>query len=1664
MKYLGLFILCFLLSNLQFAQTVLINPNMDGGFEQGVSLTDNGWTAVNGSETNQWIVGTDSEAVHSGINSAYISEAGDGSFDYDQNNSASVHLYKDITFPAGELDIEFGFKWKVKGEIDGDDKLSVYVVPTSYNPAVNSSPPSANKIGDYYYAYTGFPTYSMYWDEENTNLSESFAGTTQRIVFTWKNNGYNGSDPSAAIDSIYLISNTSQMILNETSCSQASTEMICPNHLNEEILRIKINTTGVSTPALLLEELAFNTSISTSPDQTISEAKLFYTGSSSTYNESNQIGTSISFPNGDFQFSLSEYLSLGDNYIWLAYTINTNAVPGDIFDAYCSNIIIDGNDYTPTDYAPAGNRVVQNNCPPPNDECIHATLLESSDTLYDSNVYAAQSIETHFDEDPYITQFYCNSSIDNVIYYHFVTDSVGSDIEVSFFDLSCTTNEGLQVGIFQTDHPCEGGAYWGSPIECVSNGGTWDFTANLDSPSPNTEYYMLVDGYAGDQCNWGMSINIEPSCQADVGTFDILSDNNIINNAQNQYTICFNQSIEIQSNQDYTLPAAASADSAGLGYALFTALPSYPYTTADPSFERFVLSPNYLFTNDGSDFAPGSTIYLVPATFDDMCEFGTCDPLIGYDLNGDSCVAFGDIYRFYFSKEIVADAGNDTSLNCIPGQIVLNGTYTGISANEQFQWTTNDGNILSGGNTINPVVNASGIYYFTSTNTLTGCLDTDSVVVNPATYPTIDLDALTHETCFNSCDGEISLNVSGGSMPYSYNWSNGNPDSNLAENLCAGNYSITITDDNGCTAEANYTINQAADITINETINHASCNGICDGEISLNVSGGSMPYTYNWSNGNPDSNLAENLCAGNYSITITDDNGCTAEANYTINQAADITITETINHASCNGICDGEISLNVSGGTMPYTYNWSNGNSDANLAENLCAGNYSITITDDNGCSLETTYVIQENPAISLSFNIANDNGCGTTCNGSAEVIAIGGTESFTYEWDDPTNQTTATATNLCPGSYTVTTTDTEGCTAIESIEIQSNLNMEFSDISIQNVDCYSSCNGSISLTVAGGDGNYDYTWSPDISDSAISNDLCTGNYNLTVSDNSGCSISETFEIQSPNELTLSIDNLSNVSCNGNNDGQVSFSITGGTPPYTTALNGVSVNSPVLDLQAGNYVLSVSDDNGCTQTETFIINEPNPLTIEITSENPNCGSINGSILATANGGTPDYAYLWNYEDQTNNELNNLSAGLYHLTVTDSNNCTTETSVSLQSEGNLTVTINELQGILCFNDNTGSLEASSNGIGNLTYNWSNNSNTANISNLPASTYFVSVTDENTCSGTASHTLLEPAQINFNTTIEPIGCDGSAGNITLNANGGTGELNFVWSTGEQTSSIDVLTSDWYSFTVSDANNCNLTDSIFIPPAGSDFRLTVSTNNVSCHGFQDGSIDLQFTTDTSLLEINWTYGTNNYPGSLNLVDLDKGIYHLHVTNQDGCTIDSSFVISEPSPVILDFVTSSPTCIGNQNGSISISASGGIAPYTYYLDGFASDSSTFWNLSQANYRVFVKDMNNCPSKIKTITLLDQPVECLRIPNAITPNADGNNDEWIIENIALFPNALIQIYNRWGQQIYQGGAFSKKWDGKTDKGSPLPAGSYIYTINLYNGAEPISGIVTIVY
>ncbi|MFN0175594.1 MAG: beta strand repeat-containing protein, partial [Saprospiraceae bacterium] len=620
----------------------------------------------------------------------------------------------------------------------------------------------------------------------------------------------------------------------------------------------------------------------------------------------------------------------------------------------------------------------------------------------------------------------------------------------------------------------------------------------------------------------------------------------------------------------------------------------------------------------------------------------------------------------------------------------------------------------------------------------------------PGPEPTL---TKTDVTCNGAANGTITTTVTMGTPPYTYAWSDGGVTTQNRTGLAPGTYTVTVTDANMLTGTASIMITEPPALVLTETHVNVLCNGASTGSIDLTVTGGTGAYTYSWTGG-ATSQDRTGLTAGTYTVTVTDANGCTKTLSVTITQPAAIVLTETHVDVLCNGNSTGSIDLTVSGGVTPYTYSWTGGATTQDRT-GLTAGTYTVTVTDANACTKTLSVTITQPTAIVLSTTQVNVL-CNGGSTGSIDLTVSGGVTPYTYSWSN--SATTEDLSGIAAGTYGVTVTDANACTKFTSATITQPPLIVLTETHV-NVLCNGASTGSIDLTVTGGVTAYTYSWTGGATTQDRSG-LAAGTYTVTVTDANACTKTLSATLTEPAPMVLTT--TTTAACAGVNNGTIDLTVSGGIGAYTYLWTGGATTQDLANLGAGIYTVTVTDANGCTKTTSATILQSPIINLSTTSTNTCTGTSVGTIDLTVTGGTPGFTYSWT-GGATTQDISNLAAGTYTVTVTDANTCTK--TISQTVVANPIPTVNAVSNqSLCAGTSTTAVTFSGTPAG-VVFKWTNNntsiglaaSGTGNIASFVAINNGVApvvatitVTPEITAGGTTC--LGTP--ITFTITVNPL----------------------------------------------------------------------------------------------------------------------------------------------------------------------------------------------------------------------------------------------------------------------------------------------------------------------
>lgn len=681
-----------------------------------------------------------------------------------------------------------------------------------------------------------------------------------------------------------------------------------------------------------------------------------------------------------------------------------------------------------------------------------------------------------------------------------------------------------------------------------------------------------------------------------------------------------------------------------------------------------------------------------------------------------------------------------TPANCSGNVGTASVTVTNYTGTPTYSWSP-------GGQTTQSISNlAAGTYTCVVGMTLAcGTTTTAVTAVVGSVGGTMSLTTSTvNPRCNNSTDGSATVNIAGGTAPFTYTWSPSGGNAATASNLGAGSYTITVKDNAGCQTTATAILTNPAAIVASTTTTPSNC-GASNGSASATVSsGGTGAITYSWSPGGQTTSSINNVGAGSYTVLISDANSCTVSLPAVVGSVgSSLSLTTSSVNPTCNNFTNGSASVNASGGTAPITYTWNTSPAqNTATASNLGSGTYVVIVQDNAGCS-QTTTVTLTNPAPIVATASATPSIC-TGNNGTATGnVTSGGVGSITYVWNSSPVQNTQTATGLSAGVYTVLISDANSCSVTATATVvQQGPTWSLTANTGTNVACFGGSTGAVGLTVNNpGTNTFTYVWSTNpVQTSAITTStIPAGSYTCTVIDGNMCVQTVTTSITEPTVLTAST-SVAPTTCTAS-IGSSTVTASGGTPPYSYgwSTTPIQTGQVATNLGAGTYTVGVMDTHSCTVSATSnILTQTQNISITATSTNAKCTSANGGVVInTVTGGTGPYTFSWSSTPvQTSQNLTNVLPGTYNVTVTDSHGCTI---LYNETVGNTTgLPLNTSSTYAQCHDSSGTAHVSANGTPPYTYLWNTTppQTTATAAGLPSGTYQVMVTDSYGCMDTMS----------------------------------------------------------------------------------------------------------------------------------------------------------------------------------------------------------------------------------------------------------------------------------------------------------------------------------------
>lgn len=1037
-----------------------------------------------------------------------------------------------------------------------------------------------------------------------------------------------------------------------------------------------------------------------------------------------------------------------------------------------------------------------------------------------------------------------------------------------------------------------------------------------------------------------------------------------------------------------------------------------------------------------------------------------------------------------------------------PYQYASNCFNNGTLNSSGQEVTIND---LSAGNCTIDVLDAAG--------------NVAQISINVGNESPIDYEIFVKDpTCYGVPNGKIAIrNLEGGVPDYFLSWSNNVYDLDSVQSLSGGIYFVTIEDESGCAVEQAVEVGTEPIYVDINFVDTTSCVTSEDGIVVADAIGGTPfngnRYDYQWNNPtlfetDVITSTNENVPSGTGTVRVTDDNGCSVTIEYDMPFLKEVTADIMVTEPLC---ADSLGSITVTGGTTnnscsQFSFSWSGGiitsnNQTMSFAEDLMEGDYTVTITDCDGCELESTINIDSPSPIALpvipEFDCSNATGC-------ISVFPGGGTGQISLSWSDDPTETSSIRCGLAAGEYTITGTDDNGCMAQVTVELTTGTAILPDSIYVTQISCAGDEDGVIFVDIPGG-ANLNYTWEgPNGSgfpDASTITDLGAGTYYVSISDGMGCTVVDSAEIIAPDTILFNPD-FTLPSCNGEENGTIALAVTGGddTNGYVFSWDGYPGNTgPILtDIGPNSYAVTVFDSKGCSKDTilNLLDQEVIDINVNILQSIPCFGDSTGIAEVVFSGGKVDngnYGVIWSSGETeslgaiSSDTAFNLFSGMNQVIVFDE-----ECADTLQFEMtepeviSLDFALTEVQDASCFGLCDGNaLAVAAGGAGVYEFTWVDQGvNNALITDLCAGFHVVEVTDANGCIVLDSVLVNQPDSLILDVdllgTVNPNCSNEGDGVIAVDYTGGNiGPVTYNWTDDvSDDASASGLSNGFYSITVTDQLGCSDTTSYRLSSPPPVFGEVPTPFEPICFG---DKTCIQVENPTGGNGLNYRFSINNsslFPID-SCVEVFAGEYTISIFDSDGCGYDTTILIQQPTELLASLGDDILVGLGDSISTVEVQLNqtfvidtiiwNGNVPYECFND--LCTKIFVYPDSDGFIEVLAVDENGCIASDEIIVRIDDERN-VYFPNIFTPNEDGINDIFQlftgkgVEEILLF-----QVFDRWGNKMFEessiapnaGGTFG--WDG-TYNGQLLDPGVYSYRadIQFIDGKViPYSGSITLI-
>lgn len=799
-----------------------------------------------------------------------------------------------------------------------------------------------------------------------------------------------------------------------------------------------------------------------------------------------------------------------------------------------------------------------------------------------------------------------------------------------------------------------------------------------------------------------------------------------------------------------------------------------------------------------------------------------------------------------------------------------------------------------------------------------------------------------------------------------------------------------------------------------------------------------------------------------YTLEVTTAAGCTDQTTVTVDfNTLNVNIADAITPPSCPGDSDARIDLVFPPGSPAVTFLW-NDMSTGDTLVGLNAGTYTVTITDPNACTQVETFNIVDPPVLTAVVDSVTNVFCNGGSTGEIFVTTSGGTPPYTYSWNDPNAQNDEDAGALTQGTYTLTVTDSSGCTttAMATVMEPAALALTFTAYP---VSCRNGDNGRAVVEVTGGNGGYQYSWDTGAITDSISN-LMTGTVSVTVTDALGCMESGSVFIDQPASPLTAQTMQTMQGCFETSSNQATVTASGGFGSYTYLWSNGETAATAIALPAGVNLVTVTDGGGCEEIASVTTTDLPEVTVGILATAPSCNNTDdGQLGAVPAGGIGmtenDYTYQWS-NNQTGIVIVNLPGDvLYRVTATDGQGCTGVGERFLARPDPITFTTDETP-VDCFGNATGALTVNNisgpnAGAFDLQWGTEANSSTSNtITGFPAGGYSLRIRDAASCSLDTVLRITEPPVLAPDIDKIDVSCFGEAdGRINVLGTGGVGGYRYNWDDGSTQNLQVSLPAGTYTVTLTDANNCeSITPIEITQPDQIGIQVTGNTP-VICQGEATGSLTVMGTGGRP----PFVYGLENQGFSRNniFVGLPAGEYVAFVRDSAGCQTTVNATIVDGPEFTIDLGPDS-TIIFGDSITLTPQITGGVDSLFYSWMGSYPGTLSCLDCPdpsarpeyEIDYTLSLRDQNGCLAEDR-FRVSVQKIREVAVPTGFTPNNDGQNDLLVVHGRPGTRVVSFAVFDRWSNILFEDGDYpvndtGRGWDG-SHEGKPVNAGVYLY-------------------